>query len=71
MEMNGELHASVTLLSRKQFPVPIVYKAGWDLEPVWKLWRRRAIVSCFCLNSKRDSSVVQWTVRAPKADEVI
>jgi hypothetical protein len=21
-------------------PVPIGYEAGWDLEPVWTLWRR-------------------------------
>jgi hypothetical protein len=39
MELSGHLHAQVDLTLGKQPLVPILYVAGWALEPVGTLWR--------------------------------
>jgi hypothetical protein len=40
MEVNGQLHASVTLPPEKELPVLIVQKVGWGPESVLTLWKR-------------------------------
>jgi hypothetical protein len=56
MEVSGQLHSPAALLPGKQPPIPIVYEAGWDPEPVWTLWRRKNVtpavqpVACGAVN---------------------
>jgi hypothetical protein len=54
MEVSGQLHAPVTLLSGKEL---FEYEIRWDPEPVWTTWARENSWPYRDLNS--DSSVVQ------------
>jgi hypothetical protein len=40
MAVIGQLHAPAALPLRKESPVSIEWKVGWDPEPVWTLWSR-------------------------------
>jgi len=40
MEMSGQPQAPATLLPGREPLVPTGEEAGWNPEPVWKLWRR-------------------------------
>jgi hypothetical protein len=40
MEVSDQLHALAALNPGTDFPVAIVYEAGWAAEPVWTQWSR-------------------------------
>jgi hypothetical protein len=44
-KMSAQPYAPAVLLSDKESPIPIKYKAGWTPKPVCKFWSRGKIIS--------------------------
>jgi hypothetical protein len=55
VEVSSQFHAPDTLPLKSKLPLSFVQKAGWALELVCTLWKRK--ISFPCLESKHDSSV--------------
>jgi hypothetical protein len=57
MEVVGQFHAPIALTSGNKTEVGAGQEPGWDLEPVWNLWKEKYIYPF--QKSNPDSSVVQ------------